>query len=52
MYTVKPASWSVFIEVVGTISIASIWWVFSAVTIASSFVKYWSPKPSMWGAGP
>jgi hypothetical protein len=31
---------------------ASIWWLSSDVTIASSLEKIWKPQPSMWGLGP
>ena len=36
----------------GMCSMTSIWPVFRAVTIASSLLKYFSPKPSMCGLGP
>jgi hypothetical protein len=31
----------------GTLSMASIWWLSSDVTIASSLEKIWKPQPSM-----
>ncbi len=48
----SPALWIVWTDVAGTFSITSIWSVFSAVTSASSFEKYWSPRPSMCGGVP
>ena len=43
---------SVFIAVAGTISSASSWCAFSAVTIASSFENCCSPNSSTFGFGP
>ena len=51
-YTCMPDDFSVSTLVGGISLIASSWPVFSAVTIASSSRKNWSPNPSMCGGVP